>query len=79
MTINQMLNQMENNLKEMKALVTVIKYTKKENAPLIEMRMKNYDEFFKYMNARTIGKKEQVTRMFKMSNVALNKLAALAK
>ena len=78
MTINEMHAEMKKNLRGINEAFMKIKYTKKENISLTEMRMKNFNEFFKYMDSAMLGKKSEITRLYNMSNVALKKITALA-
>ena len=78
MTIEKMHNEMKANLKAIQEISLFIKYKKTENLPMVEMRMKNYQDFFKYMNTCMLGKKEEITRLYKMSQVALKKMQQIA-
>jgi len=71
MTIEKMYNAIKENVKK----IQEVGYKNRDNQ-LFKNRLKHYEDLGAFMNRRTMPKKSEVERIYKMSFVALKKAEA---
>ena len=73
MTIEKMYNQVKENVQK----IQEIGWKNRENE-LFKNRLKHYEDLGAFMNRRSMPRKSEVERIYKMSFVALKKAQAFA-